>query len=208
MLLKLKINLDKIDQSKIKVNKNNQRTVDLLINEVPKPTKEQGFSCYHVKTKEEVAKKTKYQYVGSAVNLKEQIQRGSPDEFFMVFVEGGNSPTNKHDNFQSAYMEARRLSKELDKTAIVLRSSTPVLGSEDKAKLREKSNEANNKPLRTMQESFDMTALPVFGNPAVASYTAPVSNRNASAKKEPRQRKPIIVERAERVEVNKNKKIV
>jgi len=40
--------------------------------------------------------------------------------FYMVFVEGQNQPTYKHESLESAEIEAKRLAKLTDKKAYVL----------------------------------------------------------------------------------------
>ena len=44
------------------------------------------------------------------------------DEFYMVFVEGENIPTYKHENQEKAEKEAARLANKLGKKAFVLQS--------------------------------------------------------------------------------------
>lgn len=44
------------------------------------------------------------------------------ESFYMVFVEGGDSPTYKHDTIESAEEEAKRLAQLTKREAIVLAS--------------------------------------------------------------------------------------
>jgi len=44
------------------------------------------------------------------------------NEFYMVFVEGENTPTNKHENQEKAEKEATRLANKLGKKAFILQS--------------------------------------------------------------------------------------
>jgi hypothetical protein len=51
-------------------------------------------------------------------NFPKSDMKESP--FFMVFVEGENTPTYKHKSIESAENEAKRLAETLDKKAYVL----------------------------------------------------------------------------------------
>lgn len=50
-------------------------------------------------------------------------------EFYMVYVDGQNSPTYKHDTKESAETEAKRLSEKLGKKAFVLESKSEFINT-------------------------------------------------------------------------------
>ena len=51
-------------------------------------------------------------------------------KFFMVFVEGENTPTVQHDNLEKAEKEAKRLADKYDKKAFVLESTSLITPDE------------------------------------------------------------------------------
>jgi len=51
-------------------------------------------------------------------------------KFFMVFVEGENTPTVQHDNLKKAEKEAQRLADKYGKKAFVLESTTLITPDE------------------------------------------------------------------------------
>lgn len=46
--------------------------------------------------------------------------------FWMIYVEGGNAPTYKHTNYESAVAEAKRLAELTGRPATILVSDTCV----------------------------------------------------------------------------------
>ena len=56
-------------------------------------------------------------------------------KFFMVFVEGENTPTVQHDNLKKAEKEAQRLADKYGKKAFVLESTSLIIPDEINVKV-------------------------------------------------------------------------
>ena len=59
--------------------------------------------------------------IGAEVRV--ELKSATFPNFLMVFVEGGNTPTVKHDTLPSALKEARRLCKATGRRSVVLTST-------------------------------------------------------------------------------------
>lgn len=46
--------------------------------------------------------------------------------FYMVYLDGGSTPTFKHDTYDSAVIEARRLSSMHERKTYVLKTKTSI----------------------------------------------------------------------------------
>lgn len=59
-------------------------------------------------------------FVGTIENLNK------PKVFYMVYVEGSNTPQKKHEVYEDAFQEMQRLSKKENKICYVLKSIVQV----------------------------------------------------------------------------------
>lgn len=46
--------------------------------------------------------------------------------FYMIYVEGGNTPTYKHETYKQALEEAKRLTQRLNKPAYILEARQKI----------------------------------------------------------------------------------
>ena len=48
------------------------------------------------------------------------MEKQQPEKFYMVFMEGGHTPTYKHETLEKAITEAKRLAKTHEKKTYIL----------------------------------------------------------------------------------------
>ena len=106
------------------------------------------------------------------------------EKFFMVFVEGKNTPTVQYDNLEKAEKEAKRLADKYGKKAFVLESTSLITPGEINVKvdsfeaaLKYLGRENNDKHAKAMAAMYKLITIAEAWNKA-DDFIPDFSNRN------------------------------